>query len=313
MELFLDNQNRELKPHGTYGFPVYADKKPISSYPTGSFPWHWHDEVEFTLAMSGSMEYRVNDCRYLLETGQGLFCNSGALHAGSMAGGDCEYISLTFHPRLLAGFDGSTIGAKYVTPFTESHSVSSLLLTREVGWQEEALDRLSQVYSLCRERSPLYELHVQRLLTEVWLRLYENCGEKAQRGPGEDPEKLRRLRTILSYLHEHYSEKLALEDVARQVGLCKSECCRFFKRQMGTSLFDYLLDYRVGKSLAYLKEGRPVNEAAAAAGFGDPSYFAKVFRLRTGRSPSAYRREVGQGRDLSPEPGKAEPEKGADT
>ena len=81
MELFLDNQNRELKPHGTYGFPVYADKKPISSYPTGSFPWHWHDEVEFTLAVSGSMEYRVNDCRYLLETGQGLFCNSGALHA----------------------------------------------------------------------------------------------------------------------------------------------------------------------------------------------------------------------------------------
>ena len=61
---------------------------------------------------------------------------------------------------------------------------------------------------------------------------------------------------------------------------------------MGTSLFDYLLDYRVGKSLISLQEGRTVAEAAAAAGFGDASYFAKVFRSRTGRSPSAFRKEA---------------------
>ncbi len=61
MELFTDDKNRELKPHGTFGFPVYVDKKPISSYPTGFFPWHWHDEVEFTLAVTGRMEYRIND------------------------------------------------------------------------------------------------------------------------------------------------------------------------------------------------------------------------------------------------------------
>ncbi len=292
MELFTDGKNRELKPHGTYGFPVYVDKKPISAYPTGSFPWHWHDEVEFTLAVSGQMEYRVNDCRYLLETGQGLFCNSGALHAGSMADGDCEYISITFHPRLLAGFEGSAVGAKYVAPLIESQAVSSLLLAPEVCWQAKVLDSLDEVFRRCAEKTPLYELHVQKLLTGVWLALYENCAQAVERGPAEDTEKLRRLRAILTFLHAHYGERLALEDVAREVGLCKSECCRFFKRQMGTSLFDYLLDYRVGKSLISLQEGRTVAEAAAAAGFGDASYFAKVFRSRTGRSPSAYRKEA---------------------
>lgn len=296
MELFTDGRNRELKPHGTYGFPVYVDKKPISAYPTGSFPWHWHDEVEFTLAVSGRMEYRVNDCPYLLEAGQGLFCNSGALHTGSMAEGDCEYISITFHPRLLAGFEGSAVGAKYVAPLLESQALSSLLLRPEVSWQAPVLESLSEIYRRCWERGPLYELYVQKLLTGVWLALYENCAQAAQRGPGEDPEKLRRLRTILSYLHTHYAQRLALEDVAREVGLCKSECCRFFKRQMGTSLFDYLLDYRVDKSLISLRAGCSVAEAAAAAGFGDASYFAKVFRTRTGRSPSAYRREAAEER-----------------
>lgn len=292
MELFTDNKNRELKPHGTYGFPVYVDKKPISAYPTGSFPWHWHDEVEFTLVLSGRMEYRINDCRYLLEAGRGLFCNSGALHAGSMAGGDCEYISITFHPRLLAGFEGSAVGAKYVAPFLESQAVSSLLLSPETPWQAQVLDSLGEIFRRCTERTPLYELYVQKLLTGVWLALYENCAQAVESGPAEDTEKLRRLRAILSFLHAHYAERLALEDVAKEVGLCKSECCRFFKRQMGTSLFDYLLDYRVGKSLISLQEGRTVAEAAAAAGFGDASYFAKVFRSRTGRSPSAYRKET---------------------
>lgn len=298
MELFTDDKNKELKLHGTYGFPVYVDKKPISSYPTGFFPWHWHDEVEFTLAVSGHMEYRVNDSHYVLETGQGLFCNSGALHSGSMIDQDCEYISLTFHPRLLAGFEGSAIGTKYVLSITESQAVSSILLTPETAWQAAALERLEEVYRLCLSKEQLYELHVQKLLTEVWLDLYRHCAEQVQRGPIEDSEKLQRLRVILTFFHEHYAEKLTLEDVARQVGLCKSECCRFFKKQMGASLFDYLLDYRVGRSLAYLREGRSITETAAAVGFTDPSYYAKVFRLRTGRSPSAYRRENGKGIQL---------------
>lgn len=88
----LTSQKREVKLHGTYGFPVYVGRKLISAYPTGSFPWHWHDEVEFTLAAAGRMEYRVNDSRYLLSAGEGLFCNSGALHSGSMRETDCDYI-----------------------------------------------------------------------------------------------------------------------------------------------------------------------------------------------------------------------------
>lgn len=295
MELSKDSHNRELKLHGTYGFPVYIGRKLISSYPTGCFSWHWHDEVEFTLVVSGKIEYRVNDSRYLLKAGQGLFCNSGALHFGAMADCDCDYISLTFHPRLLAGFEGSTVGAKYVYPLVESQGLSSLLLDPALPWQARAIESLRQVCRLCKEKPELYELDVQRLLMEVWARIFANCGEQVWRGPSEDPEKLRRLREILLYIQENYGEKISLEDIAGQVGLCKSECCRFFKRQMGSSLFDYLLDYRVGRSLSHLKEGRSVAEASAAVGFSDPSYFAKVFRAKTGRSPSAYRKEVWNG------------------
>ena len=293
----LTSQKRELKLHGTYGFPVYVGRKLISAYPTGSFPWHWHDELEFTLAAAGRMEYRVNDSRYLLSEGQGLFCNSGALHSGSMQKSDCDYISITVHPRLLAGFEGSVVGAKYVTPLVESQGLSSLLLTPDVPWQAAVLEYLHKIYGLCGSRTDGYELQVQSLFMQIWVELSAHCAGKVNQGQTEDPEKLRRLREILTFLHEHYADKITLEDIAAHVGLCKSECCRFFKRQMGTPLFDYLLDYRIGRSLSSLKAGSSVTEAAEASGFNDPSYYAKVFRAHTGRSPSQYRKEIGDSRN----------------
>lgn len=292
MELSIDSQNRELKLHGTYGFPVYVDRKLISSYATGYFPWHWHDEVEFTLVVSGKIEYRVNESRFLLEAEQGLFCNSGSLHFGSMVEGDCDYISITFHPRLLAGFEGSALGSKYIYPLTENGAVSSMLLLPQKAWHKKVLEELYVIYDLCREREPLYELHVQRNLLDVWTSLYAETAQQAEQANQDDPEKLQRLRIILSYIHDNYAQHISLDDIARQVGLCKSECCRFFKRQMGASPFDYLLDYRVGRSLGYLQDGASVAQAAEAVGFSDASYFSKVFRSRTGRSPSKYRKEA---------------------
>lgn len=293
MELRIDEQKRELKDHGTYGFPVNISRKRLSSYATGTFPWHWHDEIELTLILEGEMEYRVNDSRYRLKAGEGLFCNSDALHAGAMAEGqDCDYVSLTFHPRLLYGFEGSVIGGKYVDGLVKSQALSSARLSPEVLWQREILEQIAAVYQASQEKNDFYEMEVFRRLLAVWEELYRHYREKAGQAPAEDPEKLRRLRTILSFLHEHYREKITLEEAARQINLCKSECCRLFKRQMGLSLFDYLLEYRVGRSLSILKEGGTVEEAARESGFSSAAYFAKVFRARTGRSPSQYRKET---------------------
>lgn len=292
MELRIDEQGQEQKRHGTYGFPVYLDRKWLSSYVTGGFPWHWHREIELTLVLEGAMEYRVNDSRYHLQAGEGLFCNSNALHAGSqLPGQDCDYLSLTFHPRLLRGFEGSVLGPKYVDALVNSPGLSSARLTPAVDWQARILRELAAILRLSREKGELYELEVLRGLLEIWAQLYQGFGEAARQDTGEDPEKLRRLRAILTFLHQHYREKVTLEEVARQVGLCKSECCRFFKRQMGVPLFDYLLDYRVGKSLELLQSGCTVAESGAQSGFSTPAYFSKVFRARTGRSPSEYRRE----------------------
>lgn len=290
MELRVNKEKRELKSHGTYEFPVNISRKRISSYETGSFPWHWHDEIELTLILSGEIDYRVNDTGYHLRAGEGLFCNSDALHTGSRVGdSDCDYLSVTFHPRLLGGYEGCVIRRKFVDTIVSS-GCSSLALSPEEPWQAAILSALNQIYTLSQERSELFELDVQRQLLEAWSQLFRHWAEQAQ--APSDPEKIQRLRVILAYLHQHYGEKITLEDVSKEVGLCKSECCRFFRRQMRQSLFDYLLDYRIGRSLPLLRESQAsVAEVASQVGFSNPAYFSKVFRSRMKRSPREYRTE----------------------
>lgn len=290
MELRVNKEKRELKSHGTYEFPVNISRKHISSYETGAFPWHWHDEVEMTLILSGEIDYRVNDNCYRLGPGQGLFCNSDALHSGSQAAdSDCDYISLTFHPRLLGGYEGCVIRRKFIDALVGG-ACASLALSPEEPWQARILAALEQIYHLSQNRSELFELEVQRQLLGIWGELYRHWGDQSQ--ASSDPEKIERLRVILAYLHQHYGEKITLEDVAKEVGLCKSECCRFFRRQMRQSLFDYLLDYRIGRSLPLLRKSRAtVAEVASQVGFSNPAYFSKVFRGRMKLSPREYRVE----------------------
>ena len=169
MELLVNEEKRELKSHGTFAFPVNISRKRLSSYGTGSFPWHWHDEVELTLILSGSIDYRVNDSRYLLRAGEGLFCNSDALHSGSRleSGEDCDYVSLTFHPRLLGGYEGCVLGSKFVEVLAGGDP-SSLQLSQKEHWQRKVLDMLEEIYQLSQNRPETYELEVQRLLLGRW-------------------------------------------------------------------------------------------------------------------------------------------------
>ena len=304
MQLQTDEQQQEVKDHGHYEFPVFISQEVLSRYERGSFIWHWHTEVELTLVVEGQISYQVNERVYELKAGDGLFCNSNALHTGRMKDKqDCYYISITFHPRILYGFEGSLIWKKFVQPMLSDPACASMVFHRETSWQEEILGWLDELYTEYLKPGMGYEMEVQQNLSKIWLSLFENVyavsqREKTKSGkerPGREKgaaenRNIERIRQILAFIQEHYMEKITLEDIAGQVHLCRSECCRFFKNYMQRSLFDYLLYYRLEKSLPLLGEHHlSVTETAERTGFSSPEYFAKVFREQMGCTPSFYR------------------------
>lgn len=287
-----EKNRKEVKQHGDYKFPVNISPEAIQSYEQHAFMWHWHPEIELTWFVSGQMEYLVNDQNYLVHAGQGMFCNSNALHAGYMIDEqDCDYISITFHPRFIYGYENSILQTKYVDFITSNDFWSSLVLKPEISWQNEIIENIKEIYKLSQinPTSPDFELRVHIIICEIWHRLYQYYVQLSQDTP--QPQKhLQRLRDILSYIQAHASEDVSLEDIASHAGLCKSECCRFFKKYMKMTIFDYLLSTRIQNSLPLLLEGENITTVASLVGFSSPAYYGQIFKRYMGMSPSQYRK-----------------------
>ena len=292
MRLQIDQKQKEVKAHGTYGFPVLVSPERLSWFDTGEFPWHWHPEIELTLILEGEILYQVNDNSCLLKAGEGLFCNTNVLHAGRHGNSaDCSYLSVTFHPRLLYGYNNSLMQNRYMEGILRDPELASIHFKPEVDWQKKVLEQIRKIQRLSADKAEASELKIQIVLMEIWLLIYEHVEPGAEEQSGHDRDT-ERIRCIMSYIQEHYAEKITLEELAEQIHLCRSESCRLFKRYMNASIFDYLLDYRVERSLPLLRDDRlDVTQIAGMTGFSNPAYIAKIFRRKMGCTPFQYRKK----------------------
>lgn len=291
MQLQLDREQKELKSHGSYGFPVLVSYERLSYFDTGEFPWHWHPEIELTLVMEGEIAYQVNDSLYYLKAGEGLFCNTNVLHSGHGTDApDCSYLSITFHPRLLYGYSSSVMQNKYMNHILKSPALASIHFVPETDWQRLVLEKLEHIRMLDKERPLSEELQIQIALLEIWQQIFEHVDAEGA-DYAENGRDTERIRQIMEYIQKHYAEKITLEDLADQIHLCRSESCRLFKRYMNESMFDYLLGYRIERSLELLKQsGLDVTQIAGLVGFANPGYYSRIFKRKMGCTPLEYRK-----------------------
>lgn len=290
MQIHTEKNQKEVKSHGSYAFPVHVSPESIHAYEQHSFLWHWHQEIELTWIMSGQMEYLVNDQKYLLSEGDGLFCNTNALHSGHAKNHqECTYLSVTFHPRFLYGYESSLIQTKYMDFILTNEAWHSLALTDQVAWQADILEKLCTIYALSLNPPADYELTLHLLLTAIWQQLYRYYSSLplALHRP---PKEMERLKLLLSYLQEHYRQEVTLDEISTHLNICKSECCRFFKKYMRMTIFDYLLFFRIQNSLSLLESGESITKTAGMVGFSTPAYYGQIFKRYMGCSPSQYRK-----------------------
>ena len=290
MQIITNQFQKELKQHGNEQFPFLVSYQKLSEYESGSFMWHWHPEIEITYVRKGTMCYKVNNLVYHLKEGDIVFNNSGALHSGTMENQeDCAYISVTFDPRLIYGFFQSTINSKYVDPVIQDSMLPAICIDQSESWHKPFREYLLRIIDLDEKKPDFYELDITICLQSMWRLLLEHITYEPQ-ASRENSLEYDRIKKILSYIEENYQNKITLNDIAGHIHLCESECTRLFKRHMNTTLFAFLQEYRIERSLEFLQDDQPVSAVADKAGFSDPNYYSKVFAKIKGCSPREYRK-----------------------
>ena len=92
------------------------------------------------------------------------------------------------------------------------------------------------------------------------------------------------------YLENNFSEDISLENIAQEVLLNKFTLCKHYLEASGTTVMERLKTIRIAKAKQYLlNTSFPIEKIGAMCGFQSPSYFGKVFREHTGKTPREYR------------------------
>ncbi|WHY66592.1 helix-turn-helix domain-containing protein [Neobacillus sp. SuZ13] len=98
------------------------------------------------------------------------------------------------------------------------------------------------------------------------------------------------IQQAIRYIKENHQKSISLNEVAQYCCLSRHHFSHLFKKEVGSSLIDYLNRMRIDMSLSYLEmTDLPISEIAARIGFDDANYFSRMFKKYMEFSPSDYR------------------------
>ena len=214
---------------------------------------------ELTIVTKGSFEYFINGKRILLNSGDAIFIPSGSVRERTRSDKTADYISFNY-----------TSGQEFLLPE----------VIRNALYGEVAL--LIAAYDKINASEPLDNKEINEHLLACLLSILES------RTKSENFNEL--TQKIIKYIHQNYNRKITLKEIGELTYFSPVYCDTVFKRETGRSIIEYILERRTEEAKNLLLEGHlSMTDVASEVGFADYNYFSRIFKKRTGYTPSSYR------------------------
>lgn len=218
---------------------------------------HYYD---LTLLLSGKLTYYIDGKEIAMQSGDAILIPPQSVRerAGSEEGEN--YISFNF-----------TSAEEYNLPLVMKNVVRS-----EITLLVAAYDEIEKYNYSDNKKKGEY-------LCGCILSVLEDIVTAEQYNP--------LTKKIMEYIHKDIKRKITLEDIGKMTFFSPIYCDTVFRKEVGRSIVDYVLDRRIDEAKRLLIEGTiPLAQIAEAVGFNDYNYFSRVFKKRSGYSPTEYRR-----------------------
>jgi len=151
----------------------------------------------------------------------------------------------------------------------------------------DAIWLATQLYREFRRAGDVSRLAIDGLLLEILAAVTPDRSRKIALTP---PKWLTQSHELI---HDRYTERLLLEEIAGAVGVHAMHLCRVFRKQFGCSVGQYIRTLRLERASRELVSSRKtVVEIAIDSGYSDQSHFTHEFRSHTGMTPVEFRRHL---------------------
>ena len=101
------------------------------------------------------------------------------------------------------------------------------------------------------------------------------------------------IKRVREYIEDNYREDIALQDIAGVFGYSDVYFCKLFKQNFDMNFIAYLNEYRMDIAKKLLADPLiNIKDISTKAGYRDANYFTRLFKRKTGMTPSEYRSGV---------------------
>ncbi len=238
------------------------------------FPMHVHRCPEVFVVTSGRIAVTVEDREYLLEAGDAALVWSHQVHSYRSVEHSTHELCI-FAPELVQRFfsaHASTMPRDSVIRAAESPDLQRLV--HVLKEEHNIFSVKGLLYLLCGE--------------------FERCLTFAERERGSHETGTALLTQILTYVNDHYQSDCSLDTIAEALRYEKTYLSKFFSRNVGITLAEYILQLRLARaSNLLLNSSENIIDVGAASGFNSSRTFNRNFLEHYGVTPSEYRAQRG--------------------
>jgi AraC-like DNA-binding protein len=265
---------------------------------SGNTQEHFHDYMQIWYVINGCCEHRINSAGYHMARGSLFVVPPYISHQIlPIDGQSVEIVGCEF---LVDFIDKNVFGEKdhnalfdfaYLEPFfiaTEKLRPKFQLSGINQIKVEELLIEMLEEYE---EEKKYYEISIKadllKMLT-ITARAYE--AQKDSKDYQLFDKYRNAIDAAIKHIHDNYTEKLYIEDVCKLAMMSVTYFSYLFKQITGKTFTEYVNDMRVCRAMEMLAGGNLlISEICFSTGFNDATYFNRVFRKKTGLSPTQYR------------------------
>lgn len=192
--------------------------------------------------------------------------------------------------------DANNTFGKYWCHFTATVGDVNLFQLLELPYCIEVKDvqlmerKFEELIASYKDSSLTSRLRIKVHLLEIISMFVESAIEqKLQVGMAAAAET-GKIHTVLTYIDDHLTHKMTIEDLARLVHLHPNYFMSYFKSVLGVSPISYIQRKRLEKAkLLLLSDEITISDIAEQVGM-ELYYFSRLFKKQVGQSPSEYRR-----------------------
>lgn len=214
---------------------------------------------DLTLVLKGQMIYCIDNEKYVLNEGDAIFVKQGSLRGRTASTTPVDYISFNF--------------LNYSDKFPIH--LNSIIST-EIKILIRAIDEIVKNNFFDQQEQ------LSRIIECIIIQIQNNLSLK-------NTNKL--VLHIKQYVLNHLNEKITLNKIGEITHFSPIYCDFIFKKETGKCIIDYLIDERIKKSQELIIESSmSLKNIAIFVGFSDNNYFSRIFKKRTGYTPTQYKK-----------------------